>query len=111
MGTLYPRSRIWWVQYYQNGTPIRESSRSTVESKAKKLLALREAQVLEGKLPELQTRRVTLEEILQDLEIEYVNNGRKSMERLKIAGDHILKFLGKGCFSQNIGWVKDSELY
>jgi len=105
MGTVYLRGRVWWIQYFQNGTPRRESSRSIVKSKARKLLAVREAQVIEGKLPELQTRKVTLEEIFQDLEIEYTNNGRV-MERLKIAKKHILKFLGKDSLAKTLDGSK-----
>ena len=42
MGTHYKRGAVWWIKYYQNGVGMRESSHSTKESTAKKLLKLRE---------------------------------------------------------------------
>ncbi len=29
MGMTYKRGAVWWVKYYRNGRPIRESSHST----------------------------------------------------------------------------------
>src|SRR5438552_9534130 len=42
MGMTYQRGAVWWIKYYQNGRGMRESSHSTKESKAKRLLKLRE---------------------------------------------------------------------
>ena len=28
MGSIYKRGNVWWVKYYRNGVPIRESSES-----------------------------------------------------------------------------------
>ena len=48
MGSIYKqkKSKNWWVKYYRNGKPYRESSHSTKESKAKRLLKLREGQIV-----------------------------------------------------------------
>ena len=50
-------SPIWWIKYYRDGKPIRESSESEKESDAKKILKLREGDIVKG-LPILP--RVTL---------------------------------------------------
>jgi hypothetical protein len=38
MGMIYLRGSIFWVKYYRNGNPYRESSHSDKEGEAKKLL-------------------------------------------------------------------------
>ena len=35
-------SEVFWIKYYRNGKPYRESSKTTKEDDAKKLLKLRE---------------------------------------------------------------------
>ncbi len=45
MGMTYQRGAVWWVKYYRNGRPIRESSHSSKESDAINLLKLREGVV------------------------------------------------------------------
>jgi hypothetical protein len=41
MGSLYRHGQIWWAKYYRNGRPIRESTRTTRETEAKRFLKLR----------------------------------------------------------------------
>jgi len=48
MGSLFKRGNIWWVKYYQNGRPIRESTRAMQETEAKRFLKEREGQVAVG---------------------------------------------------------------
>jgi hypothetical protein len=45
MGMTYQRGAVWWVKYYRNGRPIRESSGSTKESDAIQLLRIREGDI------------------------------------------------------------------
>jgi excisionase family DNA binding protein len=56
MGMTYKRGTVWWVKYYRNGRPIRESSHSGKESDAINLLKLREGDIAHG-LP-VKTRSV-----------------------------------------------------
>ena len=42
MGVLYKRGAVWWIKYYWNGRGMRESSHSTKEGDARRLLKLRE---------------------------------------------------------------------
>ena len=48
MGMRYRRGAVWWVKYYRNGRPIRESSQSSKESDAINLLKLREGDIAHG---------------------------------------------------------------
>ncbi len=47
-GMIYRRGNVWWIKFYDNGRPRYESSRSTKETDAKRLLSLRVGQVVEG---------------------------------------------------------------
>jgi hypothetical protein len=59
MGSIYKRkwknkegtireSAVWWIKYYRNGCPMRESTETDKESEAKKLLKLREGDIARG---------------------------------------------------------------
>ena len=51
MGTIYKRGNTYWLKYYRNGKPYYESTKSSKETEAKKLLRKREGEISEGKLP------------------------------------------------------------
>ena len=38
MGSIYKRGEVYWVKYYRNGKPYRESTKSKKEADAKRLL-------------------------------------------------------------------------
>ena len=61
MGNHYLRGNIWWIKYYRNGKPYRESTKSRSESYAKKLLKLREGEMAQGKIPSLRVEKVLFE--------------------------------------------------
>ena len=65
MGSLYKQSgsRIWWVKYYSNGRPVRESAGTADEREAERFLKRREGQVAAGQplLPRLDRVRRELE--------------------------------------------------
>ena len=101
MGNLYRRGSIWWIKYYRNGKPYRESSKSSKEMDAKRLLKLREGQVSEGKFPGLTANRVRFDELAEDLINDYKINGRKSLQRVEISVNH-LKSVFEGMRVQNL---------
>ena len=58
MGMIYKRKdkkgkecKTYWIKYYRNGKPYRESTRSDKETDAKRLLKKREGEIANGKLP------------------------------------------------------------
>jgi integrase len=89
VGTIYKRGKTFWIQYYRNGKPYRESSGSTKESYAKRLLKLREGHIAEGKIPALKVEKIRYDELAQDLINDYKLNGRKSLERIGYSLKHL----------------------
>lgn len=92
MGSIFKRGSIYWIQFYRAGKPYRESSRSTEESKAKRLLKLRDGQVVENRFPGLRVEKVRYEELAQDFLNDYRVNGKKSMARAERSLKHLKGF-------------------
>lgn len=91
MGALYRRRRIWWIKYYRNGKPYRESSRSHRETEARRLLKLREGKIAEGRLPGIKMEKVSLDELVEDFLNDYQLNKRKSLDKAKRNVRHLRK--------------------
>jgi integrase len=89
MGSIYRRGNTFWIKYYRNGKPYRESAKSGKESDAKRLLRIREGQIEEGKFPGLQAGRTRWDELKDDIVRDYRINGRKSFVRLEISIKHL----------------------
>ncbi len=92
MGSIYKRGRIYWVKYYRAGKPYRESSHSTKESDAKRLLKLREGQIAEGRFTGLRVEKVRFDELAEDLINDYRVNGKKSLDRAERSVKHLKKY-------------------
>jgi len=92
VGSLYQRGSVWWIKYYRNGKPYRESTQSSKESYAKKLLKLREGEITQGKIPSLKIEKVTFDELVKDLINDYRANVRKSGRRLMVSIKHLSTF-------------------
>ncbi len=93
-GMIYPRGNVWWIKFYDNGRPRYESSRSTKETDAKRLLSLRVGQVVEGRCPAPEAQRASFEDLTRDLENEYRANGRRSLRHLIARIVHLRRFFG-----------------
>src|SRR5690606_24995239 len=83
MGMTYQRGAVWWVKYYRNGRPIRESSGSIKESDAINLLKLREGDIAHGLPVNPKLNRIRFDEAADDLKTEYAVNGRRSADELE----------------------------
>ena len=92
MGSIYKRGNTFWIKYYRNGKPYRESSNSVREGDAKRLLKLREGHIAEGKFSGLRVEKILFDELAQDLINEYKLNKRKSLDRLKFSLAHLNAF-------------------
>ena len=101
MGAIYRRGKTFWIKYYRDGKPYRESAKSDKESDAKRLLRIREGQVTEGKFPGLYAERTKWDELKDDLLTDYKVNGRKSLFRLAISVGHLEKHF-KGMRAKDI---------
>ena len=89
MGSIYKRGNTYWIQYYRNGKPLRETTKSTKEADAKRLLKKREGEISEGKLPGIYFDRVKFDELAEDLIRDYRLNGKKSIDRIRQAIVHL----------------------
>src|SRR6516225_11991962 len=78
MGMLYKRGAVWWIKYYRNGRGMRESSHSTKERVAKRLLKIREGDIEHALPVDPKLNRIRFEEAAEDLKTEYAVNGRRS---------------------------------
>jgi integrase len=83
MGMLYKRGAVWWIKYYRNGRGMRESSYSTKEGDARRLLKLREGDIEHGLPVDPKLNRIRFEEAAEDLKTEYSVNGRRSADELE----------------------------
>ncbi len=82
MGSIYrrPRSKYLWIKYYQNGRVVRESTGTTKETVARRMLRVREGDVERGIPITPKSGRVTFEEAAADMINDYTINGKKSLE-------------------------------
>ncbi len=81
MGMLYKQkgSGKWWMKYYVDGRPIRESTETDNWEEAKTCLKQREGKAAEGQPILPRARRVRVEELLNDLRVEYQTSGRRTL--------------------------------
>ena len=66
MGMIYERGKTYWIKYYRNGKPYRESTKSKKEADAKRLLKRREGEIAEGKLPGFYFDKVNFDELASE---------------------------------------------
>jgi len=103
MGTIYRRKwrdkdgnvkegNIWWIKYSRHGKPYYESSRSSKEKDAIRLLRKREGEIAEGKIPGVVFDCIRFDELASDFLTDYKINGRKSLGRAEIAVSHLRRF-------------------
>jgi integrase len=91
---LLRQSEVWWVKYRANGKTLKESSESTKESDAKKLLRQREGAVVEGRVVIPRASKLTMKDLADGLTAEYQANQRRSSERLHFSLKHLLPVFG-----------------
>ena len=79
MGSIYKRGNVYWIQYYRNGKPYRETTKSKKESDAKRLLKKREGEISEGNLPGIYFDRIRFDELAEGLIRDYMIRLKTSM--------------------------------
>jgi hypothetical protein len=106
MGYLYrpklksgARSEIWWAKYYVNGRPVRESTgiaanTETPPQGARQFLKTREGAAATGSPISPRADRVRVEELLEDLRIDYRVNEKRSADRLEFSLARLLPVFG-----------------
>lgn len=97
MGSIYKRDNVYWIKYYRNGKPYRESTKSKKEADAKRLLKKREGEIAQGKIPAVYFDRIKFEELAEDFLRDYrlnnktVRRAEQAVARLKnfFSGDRV----------------------
>jgi len=92
MGMIYLRGHTWWVKYYRDGKPYRESAKTEKETEAKKFLQRREGQVVEGNFQGLKIEKVTFDDLKKDLINDYKLNAKRSLDRAELSIKHLEDF-------------------
>jgi len=106
MGHIYKRtwkdkqgntrqSEIFWIKYYRDGRPFFESSQSTKEGDAKRLLKEREGDIVKGVpiSPKMGSRK--FKELAEDVLTDYRINGKKSYKHTELRFRlHLLPYFG-----------------
>lgn len=92
-GSIYKRGNIYWISYSYRGERHRESSGSTRKKDAKALLRQRTKEMAEGG-PMVDEEEVTFEDLRKIVETDYKVNGKKSLDRVSLAFDHLEDYLG-----------------
>ena len=80
----YQRGAVWWVKYYRNGHAMRESTGSSKESDAIRLLKIREGDIERGLPVNPKLNRIRFDEAAKDLKTEYAVNGRRSALTIRL---------------------------
>jgi integrase len=87
-------SMVYWVKYYKDGKPLRESTKTTDYDEAVAFLADRVADVTKGKTPNIKLNRVKFDNLSEDFLSDYRINGKKSLKRAEISVAHLKAFFG-----------------
>jgi integrase len=80
MGELRRRGRIWWIRYYRDGKRHEESSGSSKETDARRLLRLREGDIERGLPVSARVGQLRFEEAAEDLVNDYRTNGKATLK-------------------------------
>lgn len=81
-GRIFQRGSIWWIQYFFNGKDRRESTRSTKEQVAKKLLTKRMAAKDSGTLQESSLTPLKFEDLRAKIDADYLKKQNRSLDRM-----------------------------
>jgi integrase len=94
MGSIYRRrrkdkqgrvreSKVWWVKYFRNGKPFRESSNSIRRADAERLLRDREGRIARGLPVNPRADKIKFDELCQDVVNDYRCNENRSLPDLE----------------------------
>jgi len=93
-GSYFLRGKTYWIKYYRNGKPYRESAKSYKESDARSLLKKRLGEIVLGRFIGPDAERVTIRQLAKDYENDYRINGKKSLDKAERVLNHVLECFG-----------------
>ncbi len=106
-GSLYKRGRVWWLAIYDHDGRKHQQSTGTRNRKEAEVILRRKLNELDKGLAVAQPTKLTVRELLDDLEEEYRVKGRASMDRLKVARKHLEDFFEP---SRKVLTIRGSDL-
>ena len=95
------KSAVWWISYYHRGKKHRESAGCSENGQplshaaAMKLLKQRLGDVSRGRPVGPNVERTTFEDLAGMLTADYKANGRRSLDRIKDALEHLREYFGE----------------
>lgn len=92
MGQLYKRGARWWIKYYANGRPIRESTGTDDRELAKRMLKGREGATATGAPIAPRLDRIKYDELGEDLRNFYRTTGRRRLPEVEDRLTYLDKF-------------------
>src|SRR5207244_8664858 len=78
MGRIFRRGQVYWIAYYRYGREHRESTHSTDENQAVKLLKKRYGEIASRRFVGPQEERVMFEDLQKGIERDYKVRGLRS---------------------------------
>jgi integrase len=88
------RGRIWWIRYYKDGKHIEESTRSTEEADADKLLIRRYAEIQAGTYQSQFSAQIKVADILDMLLDDYRANEQNVAWAESVINNHVRPHFG-----------------
>ncbi len=82
-GSVYKRGAVWWIKWYRDGRPFRESSGSARKTDAQGLLARRLGDVSRGAPVSPKYDRLTFDDAAKAVVNDYRSNGKRSIDGLE----------------------------
>jgi integrase len=99
MGYLYHRTftngtvgATWWMKYYVNGRPVRESTGTEDREAAENLLKVKEGKAAAGEPMLPRVDRIKYDEIAADLRTHYETTGERALEEADDRLAHLKQF-------------------
>lgn len=91
--TSYQRGKTFWISYYAGSERIRESAETKNKAEARRVLQHRLGQLADGNFVGPAAERVTVEQLMEGLRIDYQVNGRKSLADVEVRiRKHLMPF-------------------
>ncbi len=86
----------FWIKYYRNGRPFRESTATLDKGEARRKLKRREGEVADGRFRGIRVERTKFEQLADDLRTDYTVNKKKTLRRVNELVAH-LEIAFRGC--------------
>ena len=92
-GCLYMRGSVYWIKYHRDGRAYYENTETDVKDTARQVLQARLGDIARGVPVKPQVNRCRIDELLEDVRLDYERNGKKSIahvaRRIKL---HLLPY-------------------